>query len=113
MQPAPADPTLTVSGTPAAGSSVLFTTAGPPGATVTLSFGRNAVVQNDPNTVVPILVPPLRNVNLGTIGASGSVAFTWPIAGSLLPGTRLLAQARITLPSGEVRRTNSVPVILR
>jgi hypothetical protein len=31
----------------------------------------------------------------------------------LQPGSRLIAQGRVTLPTGEVLRTNSVPVILR
>ena len=107
------DPSLRVSGTPLPGSSVQFTLNGPVGAGVVLSFGRNAVVQPDPNTLIEVLTPPSRNVNLGTIPASGSVSFTWPIASVLLPGTRLFAQGRVTLSSGEVRRTNSVPVILR
>jgi hypothetical protein len=107
------DPHIVVSGTPVPGSSVVFTLYGPGGSTVVLSFGRNAVVQPDPNTLIEVLTPPARNVNLGQIPGSGHVSFTWPIASVLLPGTRLLAQGRCTLPSGEVRRTNSVPVILR
>jgi hypothetical protein len=113
VQPPLPDPSLTVSGNPAPGSPVQFTLDGPPGATAVLSFGRNPVVQSDPNTVIEVLVPPLRNVNLGTIPASGSVSFTWPIASVLQPGSRLLAQGRVALSGGEVRRTNSVPVILR
>jgi len=111
--PPVADPTLTVGGNPAAGSPLVFTIDGPVGAAVVLSFGRAPTLQNDPNTLVPILVPPLRNVNLGTIGATGSIDFTWLIPAVMQPGARLIAQALVTLPSGEMRRTNSSPVIVR
>ena len=113
VQPTLPDPTLTISGNPLPGSSVQFAIDGPPGATVVLSFGRGAIVQVDPNTLIERLTQALRNVNLGAIPASGTATFNWPIAGVLQPGMKLFTQAAVTLSSGEVRRTNSVPVILR
>ena len=113
VQPPLVDPTLTVTGNPAGGSSVQFAIDGPSGAVAVLSFGRGAIVQVDPNTVIEKLTQALRSVNLGALPASGTVSFTLPLSSTLHPGAKLFAQAAVTLPGGEVRRTNSVPIIVR
>ena len=110
--PALADPCLSVSGNAAPGSSVQFLLDAPPGSSAILYFGRNAIVVTDPNIVIEQLAARARTVNLGTIQASGQGHFTWPISAALTPGVKLFAQAEVTLASGEVRRTNSVPVVL-
>jgi hypothetical protein len=112
-QVVPDDPTLDTSGVPTAGGSATFTLSAPAGSSAILYFGRHAVLIPDPNTAIEQLTTKSRIVHLGTIPASGVATFTWPIAAGLPPGTLLIAQSEITLASGEVRRTNSVPVVLR
>lgn len=113
VHPTSDDPLLSVSGIPTAGSPVQFLLEAPAGATAVLYFGRSALLVPTPNVVIEQLTQRARTVNLGTIPASQQATFTWPIAAALPAGTRLFAQAEITLPGGEVRRTNSVPVIVR
>lgn len=108
-----ADPTLVATGSPSPGGQMQFQLDAPPGSSAILYFGRNAILASDPNIEIERLTPASRTVNLGTIGGTGQASFTWPIAGMLPVGTRLIAQAQVTLPGGEIRRTNSVPVILR
>jgi hypothetical protein len=109
----PDDPTLDVSGNPAAGQTVQFTLRAPPGSSAILYFGRTAIVVPTPNVVIEQLTPKSRIIDLGVVPASGIVAQSWPIASVLPPGTMLIAQAEITINPSDVRRTNSVPVILR
>jgi hypothetical protein len=52
-------------------------------------------------------------VTLGTLPAGGTAGFDWHVPASWSPGTKLFAQAELTLPGGEIRRTNSVPFIVR
>jgi hypothetical protein len=113
VQPADADPTLDVSGNPVAGGTLVFTLDAPPGSSALLSFGRRAVVSPDPNTVIEVLTPPSRTLNLGQIPASGTTTFTWHVSTLLPPGAKLFAQAKVTVSPTDVRRTNSIPVILR
>jgi hypothetical protein len=109
----PDDPTLDVSGYPAPGNGVQFTLRAPPGSSAILYFGRHAIVVPTPNTQIEQLTPKSRIVNLGTIPASGQAQFTWPLALSLQAGTLLIAQAEVTYSPSDIRRTNSIPVIVR
>jgi hypothetical protein len=110
----PDDPTLAFTGIPGAGQPVTFTLYGNPGDSAILYFGRQAIVVVDPNTAIELLTPKARIVHLGAIPASGHVSFTWPIAPSLAPGVFLVAQAEMTDPvTGEIRRTNSAPIVVR
>jgi hypothetical protein len=111
----PDDPTLAFTGVPTAGQTVTFTLFGDPLAdSAILYFGRQAIVVPDPNTEIELLTPKARIVHLGAIPASGHVSFTWPIAPSLAPGVFLVAQGETTnLVSGAMRRTNSVPIVVR
>jgi hypothetical protein len=109
----PDDPTLDVSGDPAAGNGVQFTLRAPPGSTAILYFGRDAIVVPTPNTQIEQLTPKSRIVNLGVIPASGQAQFTWPVAVGLRAGTLLIAQAEVAYSPSDIRRTNSIPVIVR
>jgi len=113
VQPTSADPTLSVSGTPVAGGPQIFTLDAPPGSTALLYVGRRAVVVPDPNTEIEVLTAGTRVVNLGQIPASGTLTFTWNVPSILAPGTKAFAQAEVSVAPGDLRRTNSVPVILR
>jgi hypothetical protein len=109
----PEDPTLEVVGNPAAGQTITFTLYAPAGSSGILYFGRQAILVPDTNpSIVEQLTPKSRIVNLGTIPAA-PVQFSWPINAALQPGTLLIAQSEITLSGGAIRRTNSVPVIVR
>jgi hypothetical protein len=109
------DPTLDVSGTPNAGATVTFTLHADPGANATLFFGRQTIVVPDPNIEIELLTPRARIVDLGTIPASGVATFDWPIDASLPPGSFFVAQAEVTGTSsvGPLRRTNSIPIVVR
>jgi hypothetical protein len=110
----PDDPTLDVSGEPVAGQTIRFTVYAPPGSSAILYFGRQAIIVPDADpSVVEQLTPKARIVNLGTIPTSGQAQFAWPIHAGLQPGTLLIAQSEITLAGGAIRRTNSIPVIVR
>jgi hypothetical protein len=114
-QVVPDDPTLDISGTPSAGQTVTFTLHADPGASAILFFGRQAIVVPDPNVEIELLTPKSRIVNLGTIPPSGVATFHWPINAGLSPGVFFVAQAEVTGPSsvGALRRTNSIPIVLR
>jgi len=86
-----------------------------PGSTAILYFGRQAIVVPAPSVEIEQLTPKARIVNLGTIPANGQKTFVWPIDASLPPGTFLVAQAEVTGSSsvGPLRRTNSIPIIVR
>jgi hypothetical protein len=109
----PDDPTLDVSGSMTSGGSATFTLRAPPGSSAILYFGRHAVLIPDPSGGIEQLTQKSRIVHLGTIPASGRATFTWPIALGLPAGTILIAQAEVTVAPGDVRHTNSIPVVVR
>jgi hypothetical protein len=109
----PDDPTLDIEGVPVAGGQSLFTLRAPPGSSAILYFGRTPVLIHDPNTEIEQMTEKSRIVNLGTIPASGQATFVWPIDASSAPGAMWVAQAEVTVAAGDVRHTNSIPVIVR
>jgi hypothetical protein len=111
-QVTPDDPTLEMSGNPIAQQTVQFSLRAPPGSTAILYFGRTAIVVPTPNVLIEQLTPMAHVIDLGAVPASGIVTQNWPIAAGLPPGTMFIAQAEITVGPGDVRHTNSVPVIL-
>lgn len=112
VQAVPEDPTLDLTGTPTAGSAVQFVVQAPPGSVARLYFGRAPILVADGLAVVERLAPYARVVNLGTVPASGQVTLSWTIP-AVPRGTFLVAQAEVVLQGGELRRTNSVPVVVR
>jgi hypothetical protein len=110
--PAPSDPTLRISGIPAAAQPIQLTVTGRPGAAAILYFGRQAIVQPDPPSAIELLTPRSRLVNLGTLPASGEKTFAWTLP-TLPPGTFFCAQAEVTPASSTLQRTNSVPIVVR
>lgn len=109
----PDDPTLSISGTPASGEVVTITLLAPPGATAILYFGRKPILVVDPTIRIEQLVPRTRVLNFGTVPASGQIVLNLTIPTVWAAGQFLGAQAEITLHSGEVRRTNSLPIVVR
>jgi hypothetical protein len=85
----------------------------PPGSSAILYFGRTPVLIHDPNTEIEQMTEKSRIVNLGTIPASGQATFVWPIDASSASGAMWVAQAEVTVAAGDVRHTNSIPVIVR
>jgi len=111
--PTPDDPSLTSSGSVVPGGLVQFLLEGSSGASAVLAFGRTAILVPEPGIVIERLTPNTRVVSLGTLPAGGTATFDWHVPASWSPGTMLFAQAELTLPGGEIRRTNSVPLIVR
>jgi hypothetical protein len=108
----PDDPTLDFVGVAMAGSPVQFVVRAPVGSQARLNFGRAPILLADGLAVIERLAPSARVVNLGVVPASGQVTLNW-IVPALPSGTWLVAQAESVLQGGELRRTNSVPVIVR
>ena len=111
--PALADPTLNISGNPVPGGTLVVTLDAPAGSTALLGAGRKAVVVQDPNTVIEVLTPVTRTVSLGVIPASGTTTINLQVPSVLAPGTKIFLQAEVSVAPGDLRRTNSVPVIVR
>lgn len=117
----PDDPTLSITGTPSRGSIVTLTVSGPPGAGATLTLGRRLEIVPDPNTEIEELVEATSTIDLGTIPSSGQVSFVFGVPGLVgtgrflhfPPGSFFAAQALVQLQGGEIRRTNSIPIVAR
>jgi len=113
MPVTPDDPTIGVTGAGTPGSTLHVGVRAPPGSPATLILGRTAVVIPDPNTRIEQLTPRAHIINLGTVPASGIVRYDWAIDTTLTPGTLFVGQATIALSPSDLRRTNSVPIIVR
>lgn len=111
--PNPPDPSLSILTTPKGGQIETFRVAAEPGSTVSLMMGRNAIVAPYGNLEEDLLVQQQRVFHLGTVDASGVIGFNFPISAALPQGFTFFAQAKVTLPGGELRYTNSVPLIVR
>jgi hypothetical protein len=105
-------PTLAITGTPVSGGVVQLTIRGLPGATTDLWIGRRAIVQPTANVLVEELLPKNRVVHLGALPASGERTVSLVINSVLPAGTTIVAQAELTL-AGELRRSNSIPMLVR
>jgi len=112
--PAPPDPSLQlITILPAAGQDLDLRIDGPPGAQVELVFGRRPVIVDQPGLQEDILVLETRRVIAGPIPSSGALDWTIALSPALPHGTVFLVQAELTYPAGDLRRTNSVTVVLR
>jgi hypothetical protein len=108
----PRDPILDFVGTPMPGANVQFVVRAAPGSLARLNFGRAPILVTDGLALVERLAPTALVVDLGIVPPSGQISFSWIIP-ALPTGTLLVAQAENVLQGGELRRTNSVPVIVR
>jgi hypothetical protein len=109
----PDDPTLDLVGTTAAGNSVQFVVRAPVGSVATLFIGRNLVVIADGLATIEQLGTHARAAHLGVVSGAGQATVSWNIPAALSTGTLVVAQAELVLPGGELRRTNSVPIVVR
>ncbi|MCE9595465.1 MAG: hypothetical protein K8S98_14855 [Planctomycetes bacterium] len=111
-QPIPDDPSLFILSTPTAGQNETFRVRAEPGSTVDLLMGRNATITPYGNLEEDLLLQKLRVFHLGVVSGSGSVSLNFPMP-AFPTGFVFFAQARVTLPSSEMRYSNSVPLIVR
>jgi hypothetical protein len=112
--PVPPDPSLQlITSFPAAGQNLTLRVEGPPGAHVELVFGREPVVIDQPGLQEDILVAQTRRVIAGPISSTGVLDWTIGLSPALQHGTVFLVQAELLYPAGDLRRTNSVTVVLR
>jgi hypothetical protein len=110
---APDDPTLEMIGTPTPGGMVQVVVHAPPGSSASLVLGRNPVLVADGLTEIEQLAGTTRQVNLGIVSGSGQIAVGWNLPGAWTVGSFAVLLARVTVPGGALRRTNSVPVVAR
>ncbi len=70
-------------------------------------------MQSDGVSQIGVLVDVVRGLKLGAIPLGGQIDREFPIPSNAAVGSLFVFQAVVILPSGEMRRTNSVPVIVR
>ncbi len=109
----PDSPTLELIGNFQAGSQVTFRVHAPPGSAVRLNVGPHPQVLAAAGILVPALLIKSRSFDLGIVPPAGIVSKVISISPANLPGYRQFAQARIVLPSGEVRRSSSSLLVVR
>jgi len=109
----PNDPMLRIVGTPTAGQVVTFEAYAPTGSTVDLVLGRSCVVNGSASSDVEELTSHDRVFSLGTVGASGKINRTFTIPSYLPRGFVFAAQTEVHLSGGQLRRANSVPIVVR
>ncbi|MCE9596280.1 MAG: hypothetical protein K8S98_18975 [Planctomycetes bacterium] len=113
QQPTPNDPALFTPGVPIAGQLLTFRVVAEPGSSVDLLLGRNATVSDVPGLAEDLLIVQQRKFPLGVVGATGLVSFNLPVLSTWPKGFTFFAQAKVTLPSSEIRYTNSTPLVVR
>jgi hypothetical protein len=111
--PTPDDPSMRILETPVSGGNLTFRVNAPVGSSVKLDLGRHAIIQDVPGLEEDVLVHTNRVFNLGVVPASGSVSYNFPLSASWPKGFTIFFQAVVTLPDMTVRRTHSIPVVLR
>lgn len=106
----PHDPSLArgPSTTTPFGYRVNYSVHGTPGSTVMLWLGRALIVHPTPPIAVEQLISHDRGFSLGVIPSTQGVTLTLTIPYGLPPDFLFGAQAEVQLPTGEIRRTNSV-----
>jgi hypothetical protein len=113
-QAVPSDPTLSLSGTATAGGSVTLRLFSEPGSIARLIVGATPIVLPTPGVQIEQLETRDRSIFLGVVPASGYIDRVIQIPSNYPVGALMFAQGRLVLPvQGEVRRTNSVPMIVR
>lgn len=111
--PVPEDPTLHTLGVPTPGSVIAYRVTVAPGTLVDLNLGRLPALVLVSGLSEDILIQSLRTFALGAVDGSGSIGMNFTVPSVLKPGSIFFAQARVTLPGGETRYSNSVPLVVR
>lgn len=111
--PFPRDPTLFILDQAGAGETVTFRVQTELGAQVELMLGRKPALGAQVDSEEVLLLVPLRTFQLGIAPANGVASMNWVTPGTLPVGFTYFAQGRVTLPGGDQRYTNSVPLIVR
>jgi hypothetical protein len=111
--PSLADPTLHILQQVGAGGTLTFRVNAPVGSSAALNVGRFPDLVQISGISEDLLVKTLRTFELGPVDANGVVGFNFPLPGYLTTGSTFFAQARVTMPDGTTRYTNSVPMIVR
>jgi hypothetical protein len=109
------DPTLTLLGQPVPGQPLDVELNTRDGSLAFVFYGSEPVVRPDAATHVELLVTaPRRNVAyLGPVTGNNQAVFQLPIPAAAQQGELFFLQGIVLLPSGQYRRTNSVPVFIR
>jgi len=109
----PRHSTLALSGIPTPGQAVNLTLSGAVGSHASIWLGRQWLIQSEPNVDIELAVNRLRVIDLGTMPESGSITVPLEISGAYAPGAAFGVQGECRLASGAVRRSNSIPIIVR
>ncbi len=111
--PSPADPAMNLIDVPVPGGPATFRITGPPGSTVQIVLGRRPEIVPTPGLQEDVLVLPGRTFNLGTIDGTGVKSVLFHLPATLPEGYTLVAQSVLTFPDASLRRTHSIPLIVR
>ncbi|MBL8860581.1 MAG: hypothetical protein JNK02_01095 [Planctomycetes bacterium] len=111
--PALPDPTMRLLEVPTAGTNLTFRVVAPPGANARMSLGALPVVVPIGGVEEDVLVARAQSFELGTVPPSGVQGFNFALPAAWPAGTTFFAQATLTYPGGELRRTHSIPVVVR
>lgn len=112
-QPKVADPVLERLGTPTAGGSFTLKLRSKPGNYSRLFWGFAPALNSSPGVLVDSLLMKEGTLPVGVIPPSGVLVIPITLDPALPQGTVLYYQAMSIFPSGKIRRTNSVPVVIR
>jgi hypothetical protein len=111
-QATPPDPALERTAVPQAGGIGQIKLRTKPGVFSRLFVGNVPIIQPSANVFVDNLVIKEASYALGFAPANGVVNASFPLDPSWTPGTVVYAQAMSIFPGGEIRRTNSVPLVV-
>ena len=111
-QATPPDPALERTAVVQAGGLGKIRLRTKPGVFSRLFVGNVPIIQPSANVFVDNLVVKEASYALGFAPANGVVNASFPLDPSWTPGTVVYAQAMSIFPGGEIRRTNSVPLVV-
>lgn len=109
----PADPTLRMLELPAPGVNLTLRLTAPAGATAELRVGGAPAVVPVGGLEEDVLVGRAQSIPMGVVPAGGVLGANFRIPAHWPRGSVAFAQAVVTYPGGEVRRTHSVPLVVR
>jgi len=107
------DPSLEHLGEPLPGAILTVKLRSKPGTYSRLFWGTTPTVQPSAGVLVDKLVVKEATIPIGIVPASGVLTTPFMIDPSLPPGSTIFLQAMSIFPSGKIRRTNSVPIVVR
>jgi hypothetical protein len=109
----PPHSTLSLAGIPTPNQAVHLTLNGAVGSRASIWIGRRWILEPEPNVDIELAVDRQKVIELGAIPESGSITYSLEIPGTYPPGTAYGVQGECLFESGLVRRTNSVPIVVR